>query len=267
MEESPFNNKSTVYGPVKSWRFGQSLGIDPIFVNSTCSFNCVYCQLGQIQDITNDFKIYVETETVIRDYKEFLKNDSPLDIITFSGSGEPTLAENLGEIANEIKKLSPKTPLLTLTNATHLHLEKVQENLKLMDIVTVKIDAANQEMFEKVNRPAPGNKLDNIIEAIINFKRKFNGKLEIQTMLMPMNKSQINDLAEIYKRISPDLVQLNTPKRPYPTGWHKENRGNHLGIHDHPITKLKVIDPLEAEEIESALKAQTGLEFISIYRK
>ena len=60
-EAEIFDNKSTVYGPVKSWRFGMSLGIDPIFVTSTCSFNCIYCQLGNIQDITTNFKEYVTT--------------------------------------------------------------------------------------------------------------------------------------------------------------------------------------------------------------
>ena len=96
-----------VYGPVKSWRSGTSLGIDPIGKVSTCSFNCSYCQLGKIQKITNEIKVYVDTQTVIKDFLELEKQGrfklEELDVITFAGSGEPTLAENLGEMIDALK--------------------------------------------------------------------------------------------------------------------------------------------------------------------
>ena len=94
-KEKIFQLSRTVYGPVLSWRFGQSLGIDPLFHTSTCSFNCIYCQLGQIQKITGRIKVYVDTAKVLADYRE-VANGRQIDIIMYSGSGEPTLAENLG---------------------------------------------------------------------------------------------------------------------------------------------------------------------------
>ena len=85
---------STIYGPVDSWRFGRSLGVDLILVSSVCSFNCVYCQLGNIQEITAGRRLFVPTERVMEDLRASDWRGS--DIVTFSGSGEPTLALNLG---------------------------------------------------------------------------------------------------------------------------------------------------------------------------
>lgn len=87
---SPF---TSVYGPVSSWRYGRSLGVDPIGQVSICSFNCVYCQLGEIEKKTSDRAIYIPTEQIIQDLKTFAPWD--VDVITLSGSGEPTLALNL----------------------------------------------------------------------------------------------------------------------------------------------------------------------------
>jgi wyosine [tRNA(Phe)-imidazoG37] synthetase (radical SAM superfamily) len=127
-EESALDK--TIYGPVKSWRFGQSLGIDPIFEISTCSFNCVYCQLGSIQRVTAERKVYVQTKKVLQDFTEVLNDGKNFDVITFSGSGEPTLATNLGEMALGLKKLCPGKPLLVLTNATLMHNLEVQKDLQ-----------------------------------------------------------------------------------------------------------------------------------------
>lgn len=261
-----FPNDKTVYGPVKSWRFGQSLGIDPIFKTSTCSFNCLYCQLGNIQNITRKIDIYVPTEKVIQDFLELLKKpDMVIDVITYSGSGEPTLAKNLGEIAHEIRKLAPSIPQFILTNATELHHPLVQENLKEMDKIILKIDAWSQTQFNSINRPQKDISFDKHIDGILQFAKNATVPLEIQTMFMPLNDTDLLDFAEILKKINPQVVQLNTPKRPYPESFHRENRGNHLGVHDHKTSILKRIGPERAMEIEKKLKELTGLNILSIY--
>lgn len=261
-----FPNSKTVYGPVKSWRFGLSLGIDPIFETSTCSFNCVYCQLGNIQDITTKHKVYVPTEQVLRDFKEVLDAGTKIDVITYSGSGEPTLAANLGELVSGIKKLAPNLPQYILTNATELHLPEVQAALEHMDRVIVKIDAADEELFKRVNRPSAGVTLQSVIDGIKEFKKVYKGEIEVQSMFMPMNDKELTDYADILKEIDPMAVQLNTPKRPYPLSWHRENRGNHEGIFDYEVRELKVITPERAKELETRLTELTGLTILSVYR-
>src|SRR5919205_4089394 len=104
---------STVYGPVDSWRVGRSLGVDLLCVNSVCSFRCVYCQLGRINVHTGERRVYVPTEKVLADLRASAWREA--DIITLSGSGEPTLAANMGEVISEIKGRTHR-PVLVLTN-------------------------------------------------------------------------------------------------------------------------------------------------------
>lgn len=259
-----FPNESCIYGPVKSWRFGMSVGIDVLYLTSTCSFNCLYCQLGKIQNITTEFCEYVSTSKVLSDYQKIIDSEQKIDVITFSGSGEPTLAKNLGAIHDQIKMLTPQYPTLILTNGVHLGDPKVQENLKNFDKVTIKLDSTSEEHLQKINRPADGVHYDSIIESIINFKNQFKGKIEIQIMLMPSMLPNIEKLIKTLKSIGPNLVQLNTPKRPYPHGWYRENRGNHLGIHDHKTSQLETLEPEKAKEIESLLRPHVQ-ELISVY--
>lgn len=262
----PFPNSKTVYGPVKSWRFGLSLGIDPIFETSTCSFNCVYCQLGQIQDITTKHKVYVPTERVLNDFKEVVSAGTKIDVVTYSGSGEPTLASNLAEMIKGIREIAPNIPQYVLTNATELHLPEVRQVVRLLDKIIVKIDAADEELFQRVNRPAPGVSLKSVIAGIKELKKDYAGEIEVQSMFMPMNDKELEAYANILKEINPVAVQLNTPKRPYPLSWHRENRGNHEGIFDYEVRELKVITPERAKEVERRLTELTGLTILSVYR-
>ena len=123
---------ASVYGPVDSWRLGKSLGVDLIIENSTCSFNCTYCQLGFIQKISAERKLFVPTEKIINDFKA--SDWKSVDVITLSGSGEPTLATNIGEVICEIKKIT-QTPIVILTNATLFNDSIVRKNVKDADVI------------------------------------------------------------------------------------------------------------------------------------
>ena len=81
---------------------GWSLGVDLIQEISTCSFNCIYCQLGEIQVKTTERRIYVPTERVLADLQGV--DWSKVDVVTVSGCGEPTLALNLGEVLRQIRQ-------------------------------------------------------------------------------------------------------------------------------------------------------------------
>lgn len=262
-----FNNKSTVYGPVKSWRLGMSLGIDPIFTTSTCSFNCVYCQLGNIQNITQDFKTFVPTEKVINDFKAVIETDAKIDAITFSGSGEPTLAVNIDKMISGIRKIEPNIKQYILTNATELYRPEVRQRLTQLDCIIVKIDAADEETFQKINRPAKGVTLEKVISGVESLKNEFQGKIEVQSMFSPLNLGMKEQYLKIIERIQPSTIQLNTPKRPYPSEWHRENRGNHEKLFDYKVTNLKTLSISEAKDLEHFLSVNTGIEVISIYPK
>lgn len=254
---------STIYGPVKSWRVGNSLGVDLLLDTSTCSFNCVYCQLGFIQRITKERKVYVPTKKVIDDFLN--SNWKSADVITFSGSGEPTLSLNIGEVINKIKEITKgKIPICILTNGTLLNDKSVRDDLKNADLISVKLDAPDDKTLQMINRPAKGINIDLILNGIMKLKNEIKEggvpgpRLQIQIMFMPQNKNQIKELAEILNKIKPDEVALNTPTRPYPSGFDMITRGAHgedAKKIKFPTKPLKCLTKEEAKRIEKELKA------------
>lgn len=253
---------STVYGPVDSWRVGTSLGIDLLFVNSICSFRCIYCQLGVINSHTCERKIYVPTTRVMNDLK--LSRWQEADVITLSGSGEPTLALNLGEVIREIKAFTRK-PVLVLTNATNLNDPEVRRDLCAADKVFCKLDAADERTFRMVDRPVEGITLENVIHGIKEFRAEYTGQLAIQIMLMRIHREHGPLFARLLNEIRPDEVQLNATLRPIPRGWLPEARGN---IVSSPVgaIRAKTMSQDEAERIETQIRELTGLKIISAYR-
>ncbi|MCM8784231.1 MAG: radical SAM protein [Candidatus Omnitrophica bacterium] len=211
-------NLKYVYGPVSSWRLGASLGIDPISQeDKTCSFDCFYCQIGPTEVFVRGRSVFVDTEEVIREVKFVLEHYSgKIDYLTFSGTGEPTLASNLGQIVKGIKDIT-SIPIAILTNATLLGQRDVQEDLRDIDFVIAKIDAYDEESFQIMNRPHPDLSFTAVIEGIKEFRRVYAGRMGIQIMFTQENKQGVERIAQIVKSLGlkpGDQIQLNTPLRP-----------------------------------------------------
>ncbi|MGH1394802.1 MAG: radical SAM protein [Trichormus sp.] len=217
---------SLVYGPVKSWRFGRSLGIDPIGEVSSCSFNCVYCQLGQIQVPTTERQIFVPTRHIIADLQRSLLPDVKIDVVTLSGSGEPTLALNLDEILAIAKQLT-KLPTVVLTNSSLLGDRMVRDALQLADIVAVKLDAISSHQWQRINHPVGTINLPDILAGIAQFRREYTGHLAVQTMVLSTwTTEMLEDYIQLLQRLSPDEIQLNVPSRPRALVRQLDTRGN-----------------------------------------
>jgi wyosine [tRNA(Phe)-imidazoG37] synthetase (radical SAM superfamily) len=204
------NRVKVIYGPVPSWRLGNSLGIDLLCGDEKiCTFNCIYCQLGEHGiKITNRAK-FVEIERLENELKE-CKSDA--NVITFSGMGEPTLASNLGEAIKVVKRYSD-LPIAILTNSSLIPQVEVQEALMQLDIVVAKLDASDEELFQRINRPVEGIEIGDIIKALKHFRAKFIGKLALQIMFIEANKEYAEELANLALEMEPDEVQINTPLR------------------------------------------------------
>ena len=252
--------QSTVYGPVKSWRLGRSLGIDLLCVDSICSFACVYCQLGKINQLTRKRAVYVETERVMADLGR--SDWQSADVVTFSGSGEPTLAANLGDVISGVKELTGK-PVVILTNSTMLGSAGVREQVAGADKIFCKLDAWNDDVLRRVDRPAAGITLRSIVSGIRRLRKEFAGFLAIQTMILhQMSDADIEALGRILLSIRPDEVQLNLPTRPIPRDFIPESRGNEL-VAGKNARVLKTLDRSALEEIRNRLEAITGLPIIT----
>lgn len=247
---------SCIYGPVNSWRMGKSLGVDLLRVDSICSFDCVYCQLGRINRLTDERSIFVPTAEVIRELKKSNWRDA--DVITFSGSGEPTLAANLGAAIHAVKKLTRK-PVAILTNSSLLYLAEVRAELANADVVFCKLDAWTNEDFRRANRPHPNIRLQEIVQGIKLFRDEFAGKLAVQTMILKSQGAEsLRKLAAILREVCPDEVQLNLPLRPVPKNFAIDNRGNNAAF-DKQNKKLKTIEIEELTKICETLFDLTNL--------
>ncbi|MBN1898673.1 MAG: radical SAM protein [Spirochaetes bacterium] len=204
-----------LFGPVPSRRLGLSLGID-IIPFKTCTLDCIYCECGPTTHKTLERRSFVKKDDLIREIKFFLSQKPALDYITFSGSGEPLLNLDISWFIEKIKEMT-SVPVAILTNGTLLISDKVAESVMRSDLVIPSLDAATQAVFEKVNKPCKGLKINKIISALAKFKKKFTGRLWLEILFVKdINDSQreIEKLKKAVERIRPDRVQLNTIDRP-----------------------------------------------------
>ena len=249
---------SSVYGPVHSWRYGRSLGIDPIGAISTCPFDCVYCQLGEIEHKQRDRQLFIPTLQILDD----LHNAAPwdVDVITISGSGEPTLALNLGEIIGITKALTDK-PIGVLTNGCLLGNSDVREELSMADQVAVKVDAVSPDQFRRINRPMPGIELNHLLRSLQAFRQHYSGHLAIQTMVLSAWKlSDQETYIDLMKELAPDEIQLNTPTRPRPLTHQLDARGNHsLDDRPYPVRHLQITHAELLQAFRDRIVQATGI--------
>jgi wyosine [tRNA(Phe)-imidazoG37] synthetase (radical SAM superfamily) len=201
-----------IYGPVPSWRLGSSLGIDLLSQEKKiCNFDCIYCQLGSTEEHTVERKTYVPVERVIDELGELPETN--IDYITFSGRGEPTLAENLGQAIKAIK-LIRKIPVAVLTNGSLIDKEEVRKELALADFVIAKLDGYSPKSLQEINNPTKDIAFTNVLEGIKEFRKSYQGKLALQIMFIDKNKDNIQKFTYLTNYIKPDEVQINTPLRP-----------------------------------------------------
>ena len=229
-----------IYGPVASWRLGSSLGIDLICSpKKICSFECSYCQLMETEEHTIKRRDFISIKKLEEELTDALIKTKP-DVITLSGTGEPTLAKNMDDAIEIIKNLSD-LPIAILTNSTLLYLKEVRESLKKIDIIVAKLDSPNEEIFKKINHPAKKITFTQTFNGILQMRKEFSGKFATQTMFTYENKDYAEDIAKLTRKINPDEVQINTPLRPC-----KEK-------------------PLPVEELDEIEKKFSSLNTINVY--
>lgn len=205
-----------VFGPVPSRRLGLSLGVD-LVQPKTCSLNCVYCELGPTTRLTTQRRHWRPVPEVLAQVSRRLAElAAPPDFITLAGSGEPTLHLGLEEIIRQLKETGPAR-LAVLSNATLTPLDEVRRALSLADVVIPSLDAASQPIFQRINRPAPGLRIEEIIEGMAALRRQMSGQMWLEVLLARGYNDSEEELAAIIKaarRIGPHKVQLNTVIRP-----------------------------------------------------
>jgi len=204
-----------LFGPVPSRRFGRSLGVD-LNPYKTCSFDCVFCQLGRTTEKTITRREYVPTERVLSELREWLDKDGRADYITLSGSGEPSLHSRFGEVLEFIRSQST-IPAVLLTNGTMLNLQEVRDAAACADVVKTSLSAWDQPSYIWMNRPHPQLRFDHLIEGQKAFRAQFKGELWMEVFLVEGINSfpgDIQKIATLAGEIGPDRIHLNTSVRP-----------------------------------------------------
>ncbi len=204
-----------LYGPVPSRRLGRSLGLD-LVPFKTCTYDCIYCQLGKTTHKTTERREYVPTAEVLKELREKLASGLKCDYISLAGSGEPTLHAGMGELIAKIKEMT-KIPVSVITNGSLLYLPEVRQSLLGADLVVPSLDAGDAALFEYVNRPSPAIDFQQMAEGIVSFARAYSGRLWLEVLLVSGVTglpSEAKKIAAWADKIHPEKIQINTVSRP-----------------------------------------------------
>jgi wyosine [tRNA(Phe)-imidazoG37] synthetase (radical SAM superfamily) len=218
--------EETVFGPIFSRRLGSSLGINLLpEKGKICNFDCIYCECGWNRDGRND-TVLPTAEKVRNDLERMLvrlsAEGTPVDSITFSGDGEPTLNPEFPQIIDDTLRLRdqyyPNAKVSVLSNATRVHVPEVFAALQRVDNPIMKIDAPTNELAEKINQPAPGYDVQRVIAAL----KQFGGNFVLQTCMLKSpdfdssRPEVIVPMLEIVRQLKPREWMVYTIDRPTP---------------------------------------------------
>jgi len=204
-----------VYGPVPSRRLGRSLGVD-LVPFKTCSYDCLYCQLGPTTCKTSECREWIETNLILEQVGGALP--SRPDVITLAGSGEPTLHAGLGTLIGGIKAMTD-IPVAVLSNGSLFWREEVLERVMEADILMPSLDAGDADTFKRINRPHAEITFEKMVRGLEEMNRTYRGEIRLEILLMEgVNASDedVEKMVRLVGAIRPHRVELNTTFRPSP---------------------------------------------------
>ncbi len=195
-----------------------------------CSFDCLYCEAGFNAQGTGKSGLPSREQTaedLENKLKQMKEQGETLDVITFSGNGEPTLHPDFAAIIDDTLRLRdtyfPEAKVSVLTNSTRIFSPDVAEALKRVDNNILKLDSAVEKTMRLIDRPVSA---DFTVEKVIEGLKQFSGTGIIQTMLLrgehngePVDNTtpeEIEALIKAYEKICPKEVMLYSLDRSTP---------------------------------------------------
>lgn len=213
------------FGPVPSRRLGRSLGINNI-PPKICTYACVYCQQGFSSHMQTDRQIFYDPEDLLQEVKEKVdlaqRRGEQIDYLTIVPDGEPTLDINLGKLITKLQSLQLKVAVIT--NSSLMNRDDVIRELARADLVSVKVDAVNEEIWRKQNHPLKQLNLKEIQKGLLQFSQDFKGQLLSETMLIRNvneDPQELEAVAHFIARLDPSIAYLSIPTRPPAHKWVK----------------------------------------------
>lgn len=210
-----------LFGPVSSRRLGISLGVD-LVPYKYCPLNCVYCEIQNTTHLVTARQEFFPPREILDELDSFLFPQPHLDYITFSGAGEPTLNSSIKEIIRYIKDKYPQYKLALLTNGTLLNNDDILQEIIPCDVILPSLDAASPEVYQRVNRPHPDLKVEDLIAGLVRLRQVYSGEIWLEVFIIQGITDTEQELAllrDAISQISPDLVQVNSLDRPGAEEW------------------------------------------------
>ena len=216
--------KTAVFGPLKSRRLGNSLGVG-LLPYKTCSHDCIYCECGATTCLTTERKSYYPVETIPAQIDAVIAKNVSIDYVTFSGMGEPTLQKDLHVIIDHVHNLKCGIKTCLLTNASMLDRAEVRAELKNLDLIVPSLDGSNEDEFQQINRPHSSVTLAKTVEGCITFRKEYPAiEMWLEVFIVPgINDSaeSLERFKELFRKIAPDKIQLNSLDRRGAVDWIK----------------------------------------------
>jgi wyosine [tRNA(Phe)-imidazoG37] synthetase (radical SAM superfamily) len=216
-------NQTKIFGPVPSRRLGKSVGINNI-PPKICTYSCVYCQLGKSLKMITDRCAYYDPDMLLAETREKIKNaqlnNESIDYLTIVSDGEPTLDKNLGQLIENLRPLGIK--IAVITNSTLLNKQAVRQALCRADWVSVKVDALDEKIWKKIDRPHKNIDFEAVLAGVRSFSKEFNGQLVTETMLvrgLNDNRQQLGETARFIRDLNCSVAYLSIPTRPPALKW------------------------------------------------
>ncbi len=205
---------SYVFGPVPSRRLGMSLGVD-LIPAKTCTFDCLYCEVGRTTSKTLKPGPFVPFRKVVDEIKIKLMKSEP-DTVTLAGSGEPTLYSRIHEVIDGVKDIT-ETKIAVLTNGSLFWKEEIRKRVLKADIILPTLSSVFENTFRMIHRPHPGLELNTVIDGLERLRNDYKGLLFLEIVLLAGindTEKEVEGLKTVIDRLNPEKIQLNTVVRP-----------------------------------------------------
>jgi len=207
-----------IFGPIPSRRLGRSLGVNNI-PHKVCSYSCIYCQVGRTTNKNIERREYYNPDEIMSKVSDKLVAltgvNEKVDFISIVPDGEPTLDNNLGYLIDILKVFGVKVAVFT--NGSLLWLDDVKKDLSKANLVSIKIDTVDEDIWYRINRPKSNLDMNMILNGIVDFVKGYKGSVISETMLVKGindSKLSIERAAQFISKLKINKSYLAVPVRP-----------------------------------------------------
>lgn len=221
---------AAVYGPIHSRRYGHSLGINPLpMTYKFCDFDCVYCQYGWTPRTLSPGGVAKKTDEKLKPlpqliseiesaFQKFKAKNTPIDVMTIAGNGEPTLYPHFLKFIQELIRLRnhyfPGVNIGILSDSTQCYRPEIKQALELLDERCMKLDAGDQETIEEINKPIGKFNFEKTLAALKELRGVTIQSLFVQGSCDNTKPKQIDHWIQAVRLVRPEAVQVYTIDRP-----------------------------------------------------